>query len=220
MQDFSARIHAGDIAEPALKHFNVDAESENIQAADLDPLPPMRRRVRVQICAGETLQANVVRAAEIIFSEQFLHEQIAAQSERRRAKHRHQLGEALRGRAHFFGLRQVHAHAGLAENVFAGFERGDGDGRMHVRRRADPDDIEVRDREEVGPILHRRGVRYIFLAEFLRAFVGGIRDRHDLDLGMFLQTGQVPLFHDVARADDSDSQFLMVRPAHLGQLAI
>ena len=162
----------------------------------------------------------MVRTAEIIFREQFFHEQIAAQSERRRAKHRDQLGKPFRRGAHFFGFGEVHAHAGLAENVFAGFERGDGDGRMHVRRRADPDDVEVRDREEVGPVLHRRGVRRIFLAEFLRAFVGGIRDRHDLDLGMFLQPGQVPLFHDVARADDSDSQFLVIRPAHLGQLAI
>src|SRR5205807_4227662 len=38
VQDFSARVNAGDIAEPALKHFDVDAEGEHVEAADLDPL--------------------------------------------------------------------------------------------------------------------------------------------------------------------------------------
>ena len=88
-----ARKNAGDVAEPALQDLDVNPERENIQPADLDPLPPMRRRVGVQISAGETLQADVMRPAEIILGEQFFHEQIAAQSKRRRTKHRDQLGK-------------------------------------------------------------------------------------------------------------------------------
>ena len=45
VQDFAAGKNAGDVAEPALQHFDVNAEREHIQPADLDPLPPMRRRL-------------------------------------------------------------------------------------------------------------------------------------------------------------------------------
>ena len=64
VQNFAAGEHAGDIAQPALENFDVNAEGEHVQSADLDPLPPMRRRVGIQIGAGETLQPDMVRAAE------------------------------------------------------------------------------------------------------------------------------------------------------------
>src|SRR5438552_2243777 len=65
MQDFPARINTGDVAEPALENFDVDAQGENIQAADLDALPPVRGRIRIQIRPGKTLEANMVRPAEV-----------------------------------------------------------------------------------------------------------------------------------------------------------
>ena len=86
---------------------------------------------------------------------------------------------------------------------------------MHVGRRADPDDVEIGNGQQVGPILHRGGVRRVLLAKFLRALVGGIRDGHDFDLRMLLQSRQVPVPHDGAGADDSDPQLVVVRPAHL-----
>ena len=46
VDDFPTRIHASDIAQPALDHFNVNSEREHVQPADLDPLPPMRGRIR------------------------------------------------------------------------------------------------------------------------------------------------------------------------------
>ena len=214
VQDFAAGKDAGDVAEPALEDFDVDAERERVQAADLDALPPMRGRFGIEIGAGETSQANVVRAPEVILGEQFLDEEIAAQPERRRAKHGDELGVTFRGGEHFLGFGEVHRHAGLAEDVFAGLEGGDGDGGMHVGGRADPDDVEIGEREEVGPVLHRDGVRRVFLAEFLRALVGGIRDGDDLDLGMFLQPGQMPGADNVPRPDDSDAQLLVIRPGH------
>src|SRR4051812_41459960 len=71
VQDFAPRENAGDVPEPALENLDVDAEGENVQPADLDPLPPMRWRVCVEVGAGETLEPDVVRMAEVIFGEQF-----------------------------------------------------------------------------------------------------------------------------------------------------
>src|SRR5207248_2938192 len=97
VENFSAREHSGDVAEPALHYFHVNPEGEHVESADLDLLPPMRRRFRIQINAGETLQANIVRLADEIFGEQFFHEEISAHSEWRRTKHRHQFGKTFRG---------------------------------------------------------------------------------------------------------------------------
>ena len=157
----------------------------------------------------------MVRTAEIIFREQFLHEQIAAQAEWRRAKHRDQFRKSFRRGQHFLRFRAIVRHSGLAENMFAGFEGGNRYGRMHVGRRPDPDDIQLRDREEIGPVRHRRGVWCVFLAKFLRAFVGGIGDGYDLHFRMFLQSRQMPIPYDRAGADDADPQFVIVGPAHL-----
>ena len=86
---------------------------------------------------------------------------------------------------------------------------------MHIRGRADPDDVDIRESEQVRPVLHGRGVRRIFPAEFFRALVAGIRDRHDFDLVMLFQPRQVPPAHNVPCPDNSDSQLLMIRPAHV-----
>src|SRR5437660_12888578 len=76
VQNFSAREDAADLAEPPLQHFHVNSEREHVESADLDLLPPMRRRFRIQIDAGETLETNTVGRADEIFGEQFFHEQI------------------------------------------------------------------------------------------------------------------------------------------------
>src|SRR5438128_10993776 len=69
VQNFSTREDAGDVAEPPLQHFHVNSEREHVESADLDLLPPMRRRFRIQIDAGETLEANIVGRADEIFGE-------------------------------------------------------------------------------------------------------------------------------------------------------
>ena len=99
--------------------------------------------------------------------------------------------------------------------MFARFERGNGDGRMHVGRSADPDDIEIGNGEEIGPVRHRRGLRHILPTKFFRAFVGRIGDGDDLHFGMRFERGQMPCPHDVAGADDADSQFVIIRAAML-----
>ena len=210
MEDLAARVNAGDVAEPALQHLDVDAEREHVQSADLDPLPPMRGRVGIQICAGETLEPDVMRPAEIIFREQLFHQQIAAQAERRRAKHRDQLRETLRRREHLLGFGEIHRHPRLTKDMFARLERRNRHRRMHVRRRADPDDVEIGQREQIGPVLHRRRVRHVLVAELQRAFVSGVGDGNDLDFRVFLECRQMPGADDLSGADDADAKLVVM----------
>src|SRR6476660_1538569 len=56
MNTFLTREHAVDLAPPALQYLHVNTESQTIEAADLDLLPPVRRADGIQIIAGETLQ--------------------------------------------------------------------------------------------------------------------------------------------------------------------
>ena len=82
--------------------------------------------------------------------------------------------------------------------MFARFERRNRHRRMHIRRRADPDNVELGQREEVGPIPHRRRRRIMFLAKLFAALVSGIRNGDDLDVGMFFQRRQMPITHNVS----------------------
>ena len=45
-----------------MEDLDVNAERENIQSANLNALPPMRRRFRVEKIAVQTLQTHMVRA--------------------------------------------------------------------------------------------------------------------------------------------------------------
>src|ERR1041385_6790037 len=56
---FSTREARRDLAEPALQHLDVNTERHHIQTADFDPLPPMCRRIRIQIVAVKTLQPDM-----------------------------------------------------------------------------------------------------------------------------------------------------------------
>ena len=91
MNNFPAREHTGDIAEPALQHLDINSQGQSVEPADLYFLPPMRRGVRIQIIAGETLQPHVMWSANVIFGQNLFHYQIRLHSEWRRAKHGHQL---------------------------------------------------------------------------------------------------------------------------------
>src|SRR5436309_5711706 len=85
IQNLPAREQSIDIAEPALQHFDINPERHHIEPADFDTLPPVGRRVRVQIIPMKTLQANSVQLSEKIFCEQFFNDKIATQTVGRRA---------------------------------------------------------------------------------------------------------------------------------------
>ena len=99
--------------------------------------------------------------------------------------------------------------------MFAGFERGDRHRRMHVRRRADPDDVEIGNREQIGPVPHWRRAFAMFFTELFAALVSRIRDRDDLDIGILLQRGKMSLADNTACADDSDPQLLIILLCHV-----
>ena len=81
---------------------------------------------------------------------------------------------------------------------------------MHVRRCANPDYVDVRQRDQVRPILYRCRLRQFFAAKILRAFVGQIRDGDNLDLRMFLESRQMAGPNNVARSDNADPQFVII----------
>ena len=71
MHNFAAGKDATDVPEPALQYFDVNSECQHIESAEFDPLPPMRRCAGVQIITGETLQQHMMRAADVIFCQEF-----------------------------------------------------------------------------------------------------------------------------------------------------
>ena len=95
--------------------------------------------------------------------------------------------------------------------MFAGFQCRNRHSRMHIRRRPNPNGVQFRQGEQVGPVLHRHRFGRVFFAKFLRAFVGRIRDRHDLDIGMFAQSRQMTVTNDGACADDAEANFVTSR---------
>ena len=159
----------------------------------------------VRELAVERGEPEVPRLAHVAVAQQLLKEEAAPHPVGWRAEHGHELRTRLRRREHLPALAQVHRHAGLAENVFARFERGDGDGRMQDRRRADPDDVEIGPVDELGPVVHHVGNVKIARDRF-GGFAAGIADGDDLDLRQRLQAGQVTLAHDAARADEADAK--------------
>jgi hypothetical protein len=86
---------------------------------------------------------------------------------------------------------------------------------MHVRRRADPDNVEIGHGQQIGPIRHWRRAFAIFLAELFAALVSRVRDGDDLGVGIFLQRGQMPGANDVARTHDPDSEFAVIFLGHV-----
>ena len=85
---------------------------------------------------------------------------------------------------------------------------------MHVGRSADPNNVEIGQREEIGPVRHRRRALAILLAELFAAFVGRVRDGDNVDVGGLLERGQMPRFYDVPRPDNSDAKFLITFLSH------
>src|SRR5215469_1840383 len=156
----------------------------------------------------------MVGTADVIFSNNLFYQQIGAHPEWWRAKHGHELRKTLRCSEHFFCLGEVVSHARLTKHMFTRFECGDRHRRMHIRRRADPNNIEIRQCQELRPVSDGRGMRDIFAAKFLRAFVGRIRDGDNLDLRVPLEHRQMAGTNNIASSYHPDSQFVVILLRH------
>ena len=70
---------------------------------------------------------------------------------------RHDLSDELRitarGRQHVVGLRGVEAHAGLGQDMLAGFQGGESDGTVEIGPGADHKRVDGRVGDEVLPML-------------------------------------------------------------------
>ncbi len=58
-------------------------------------------------------------------------------------------------------------------------------------------------------------MRHIFLAKFLGAFVGRIRDGNDFNFGMPFKRRQMPGANNIARSHNSDPQFVIIFLRHV-----
>ncbi len=149
----------------------------------------MRRRERIRKGVAVGLQPEMPDLADVAVAEQLLEKLPALHAVRRRAEHGDEVRLRLRGGEHLAGLAQIHGHARLAENVFAGLERGDSYGRVEDGRRTDPDDVDVAPIEHLGPVAEDFGD-----LEFLRDGLGRFRTRvahgDDLDVRQRLQSGR------------------------------
>jgi hypothetical protein len=81
---------------------------------------------------------------------------------------------------------------------------------VHVRRRADPDNVQLGKRDEFRPIFDWHRIGQVFAAEFFCTLVGGIRDCDDFDFGIFLERGQMTGSDDIARSNNSDPQLVII----------
>ena len=121
--------------------------------------------------------------------------------------HDHQhLAGFFRSTLHLFGLFDVDGVGLLGKNVFAGFQRGDGDDGMQVVRRADVDTVDVRTVDDVLIVCVDVSVREGAVAKRFCTFQNDIAEGDDLDgIGHFQVLRDVDGVADAAVADDGDA---------------
>ena len=134
----------------------------------------MCRGGHIEIIPVKTLQPDGVQLPQVVFRQQFFDNKIAAQPVRGRTEHRHLLGKSARSRQHFLGFGAIIRHTRLTKHVLAGLERRNSDGRMHVWRGADPNNVDIRQSNQIGPVGDRNSSGNIFLAKFLCTLVSGV----------------------------------------------
>ena len=78
---------------------------------------------------------------------------------------------------------------------------------MKIRRRTNPNNIDVWFSNQLGPITVWFCVGNKLGTELFRALVRGVADRNDSDILHCFQRGQVTLFDDIPGADETNIQF-------------
>ncbi len=104
---------------------------------------------------------------------------------------------------HDLRLRIVHRHARLAEDVFAGVKRGNGDGLVHVGPCADKNEVEVVAHDEFLPGVFDMGNVKFLCGGFARR-AGSVGDRQNFDAVDLTQAGHMAGTADSAQPYDSD----------------
>ena len=101
---------------------------------------------------------------------------------------------------------QVARHPRLTEHVLAGVKRRDGDSRVHVRRRADPDHVDVGVVDDLAPVIADARNAELH-GEGLGRLAAPVADGDDFDVWESPQPRHVPLAHDIAGAHDPDPHY-------------
>ena len=195
-------------ADPAVHDLGVDAHREHVVPALLDVLAPVKLGLAGCQARGEHAEPHLLGGADnALQAQQAPHRDLAGNAERRRADRRDKLGVPVGGGDHRPRLGQVARHARLAKHMLAGLERRDGDSRVHIRRGADPNDIDLRVVNDLAPVVaHARDAE--FRRESLRRFAAPVADGDDFNTWNRPQPRHVPLAHDPAGAHDSNSHYV------------
>ena len=211
MNRFPMGKHLCNRTEPALNHFRVDSEGQNVQSRVFFALPPVRRGLGIQINAAQTLETQVVRSPDKLLGQQFLHEETAAEPVWRRANHRDQVRVSLCRPEHLLRLGLIHGHSGLAEDVLPRLQCRDCNCGVQIWRGPDPDNVDLGMSNELGPIAVGGGFRSVFLAKSFGTFVRRVTNRGNLDIWNFLQSRQMAGLDDASGSDESDTEFWLPR---------
>ena len=122
----------------------------------------------------------------------------------RRTEHGNLPGMRLGRRKHRSGFRQIGGHPGLAKDMLSGLERRDGNGRVELRRGADPDHIEIVAPDHLLPSLCHLGNRKL-PGERLGSLSAPVANHGHVDARYGAQTWEVPQPDNAAGPHDSDS---------------
>jgi hypothetical protein len=196
----------GDGAEPALEDFGVDAEGEDLDAADGVVLTPVHGRIGVEPSGGEAVEEGLMGGADGAFGKEFLDEETVFHAVWRRAESGDEFRVTEGGFPHAFGFGAGGGHAGLAEDVLAAGESEIGGVMMEPRRGTDPDDVDVVIVDDIFPAFDGSGFGGVLLTEGAGAFEGGVGDGLDVDAGEGAEIGEVTLAHDITGTDNADAE--------------
>ncbi len=82
---------------------------------------------------------------------------------------------------------------------------------MEIGRGTDPDNVDIRIRDQFGPIAIGGRFRDVFLTTLFRALVGRVANGDNLNVRNFLERRQMAVLDHGSGADDPDFQFGLPR---------
>ena len=194
------------------------AHQPDRQVDHVDAEVDQRTAARLCLCrkptalARDTAAANPAAAAGIELAglavgDVFLH--VSRSVDVAVVAHDHQdLARFFLRTLHLQNLFHAHSVGLFAEHVLAGVQRGDGDDRVQIVRRADINGVDVVTGDDVEVVFVNVGVGDVLVADLFRPFDDDVAERDHLDgVGHFDVLRNVAAAADTAVTDQSNPQF-------------
>ena len=199
----SHRLHAGGLAHPAQERFVPDAHAHDIEAAQIEVLPPVEGGGSIQEVTSHT-NLNGKQVAKVAAGDEALQGSVHPECHWRRHDLHHEVRVSLSRVVHLPGFRGIHGHARFAQHVLPGCQRRERCLAVKVRPGADDDGVGIRRFDELVPM--RIGGRYTkLLRRAVTGFRAAIADADDLYALNGLQAGDMSVACVRARPDNADT---------------